>query len=150
MTKVIKKISIWMMAAVFAAGLGGALLTGASPVTASAAPDPCNKGFIGFPAWYRGLTDPANDCALKAPDQVGGLSNFIWRIGLNILEIALVAVAYMTAFYFIYGGFLFIVSRGKPDEAARARLTLLYAMVGLIISMAAVILVDFMVTEVLK
>ena len=106
--------------------------------------------FLGFPTWYRGLTDAPPDCNIKTHSDSGGLGNFIWHIGLNIVEIILVAIAYIATAYFLYGGLLFIVSRGNPDGATRARSTILNAIIGLIISMASIALVNFVVGSILK
>jgi len=146
-----KKIPYYMASFLFAISAGGALLSLALPQTVSAE---CNSGFLGFPAWYRGLEKSPTDCNLKSPvdldDPKGtGLSKYIWIIGLNILEIALVAVGYLSGFYFLYGGFLFIVSRGNPEGAARARTTMLEALIGLIISLGAFAIVNFIVKALL-
>jgi len=136
------------MAISIVATAGGAMMTLATPQIVSA---DCNSGFLGFPAWYRGLTkDP--DCSIKSPSEVrpGGLTSFIWTIGLNLVEIILVAVAYLSGFYFLYGGFLFIVSQGKPDGAAKARMTMLQALVGLIIGLVSMTIVNFIVDGIMK
>lgn len=122
-------------------------VVGASDVVAN-----CNEGFLGFPAWYNGLTN--GDCSIKNPSDLStknkdgnsnndGLSRFIWRVGLNVVDIALVAASYVAAYFILYGGFLFLTSQGDPADAARARSTMLDAVIGLAISMGAVILVNF-------
>jgi hypothetical protein len=128
------------------ASAGGALLVTAMPQTVAAASKDCNSGFLGFPAWYRGLTD--NECNIASPGS--DLSGFIWHIALNILEMALIAIGYVAAFYILYGGFLFLTSQGKPDSAAKARSTILDAVIGLVISFAAIAAVNFVVEKVLK
>lgn len=126
---------------------GGAMLTMAMPQVAMAA-DNCNSGFLGFPAWYRGLTN--DDCTIKNPNDTGGLSGFIWHIVLNCIEIALVAVSYIAGFLVLYGGFLFIISQGKPEGAAKARMTMLDAIIGLVISMASVAIINFIIDGIWK
>jgi len=142
-------VSRWMVAFLFVTTIGGSVLTTAIPQSVSAASD-CAGRFLGFPTWYRGLTDAPPDCNIKTPSDSGGLGNFIWHIGLNIVEIILVAIAYIATAYFLYGGLLFIVSRGNPDGATRARSTILNAIIGLIISMASIALVNFVVGSILK
>ncbi len=114
-------------------------VAGASDVVAN-----CNKGFLGFPAWYNGLTN--DDCSIKSPESAGGLSKFIWRIGLNVVSIALVAASYVAAYFILYGGFLFLTSQGDPADATLARSTMLDAVIGLAISMGAAILINFVFT----
>jgi len=152
-------IKNWILSLAMVASIGGTLLTFASPQIVAAAPAAnCNEGFLGFPAWYRGMVTTDGLCNIKSPSALNtpgvtpedGLSKFIWTIGLNIVEMALVAVAYISGFYFIYGGFLFIVSQGKPEGAAKARSTLLDSLIGLIISLAAITIVNFIVDGILK
>jgi len=143
----VKAIRNWIVALAITVSAGGVLMTMAIPQTASATG--CNSGFLGFPAWYRGLTN--SNCDIKSPNNVnGGLSSFIWHIGLNVVEMALVAVAYLSGFFFLYGGYLFIISQGKPEGAAKARTTMLQAVIGLCISIASIAIVTFISTGILK
>ncbi|MEI6850958.1 MAG: hypothetical protein WCK26_03255 [Candidatus Saccharibacteria bacterium] len=149
-----KNVKNWVFSIIFVASFGGSLMTVAIPQTTFAVVE-CNSGFLGFPAWYRGLTymdNTGNACAIEGPDpkKEDSLSIFIWHIVLNVLEIAIVATAYVSAFYTLYGGFLFITSRGNPEGAAKARSTMLQAVIGLIISLIAVGAVNFIVDGILK
>ena len=136
----------------------GSLLTMFTPQIANAASSTtCTSSFLGFPAWYRGLIDEST-CNVLSPDGKPGpsgktnptLTNFIWHIGLNLVEIGLVAIIYISAVFTLYGGFLFMTSQGKPDNAAKARMTMLDAVIGLVISFAAAIAVDFIITSLMK
>ncbi len=131
--------------------VGGTLTMTAIPQVAGASDvvAKCNTGFLGFPAWYNGLTN--GDCSIKNPNDLNtdgnnGLSRFIWRIGLNIVTIALVAASYVAAYFILYGGFLFLTSQGDPADATLARSTMLDAVIGLAISMGAAILINFVFT----
>ncbi len=112
------------------------------PQTAAAAPG-CEGRILGIPPWYRGLTDnnPPN-CNIVPPEQVGGLSNFIWRIVLNGIEMAIVLATYITVFFIIYGGFLFLTGGALPGQTEKARKTIINAVVGLVICMAAIALTN--------
>ena len=144
MKNILKKISSFALIAL----IGGALLATAAPITVSAA-DPCNRGFLGFPAWYDGLTD--GDCNIVDPGTLGnGLSEFIWRIVLNIIEIVLGLLGYISAGFILYGGFLFIASNGKPESAAKGRKTMLDAIIGLVIAMGSIAIVSFIADKVIK
>jgi hypothetical protein len=145
-----RNIRNWVVSLAIVASAGGALLTTAMPQIVMAASDNCNQGFLGFPSWFRGLTAAPPDCSIESPTKAGGISKFIWHIVLNIVEMALVAVGYISAFYILYGGFQFMTSQGKPDNAAKARSIILDAIIGLIISFAAVAVVNFVVDGVLK
>jgi hypothetical protein len=131
----------------------GALFMAATPQVdaATVARNPsCAKDFLGFPVWYRGLTISDSDCSIKSPDNVGGLSGFIWHIVLNIVEDVLMLTGYVAAFFILYGGFQFLTSQGAPDAAAKARTTILNAVIGLVISLASTGIVNFIVTGILK
>lgn len=132
-----KTIRNWLLSLTMVMAMGGVLLTSAVPQTAYAA-DACNKGFLGFPAWYRGLTD--GDCNIKSPGD--DLSGFVWHIALNCIEIALVSVAYIATFFILYAGFMMIVNSGSSDIVAKSRQTILNAVIGLVISIAAVSIVN--------
>ena len=139
----------WIMSLAIVALVGGSIFAVAAPQMTSAAglADNCSSGFLGFPSWYRGLTN--GDCNIKSPNSSGGLSNFIWRIALNVVEMAVVAAAYLSGFMFLYGGWMFIISRGKPEGAAKARSIMTMAAMGLVLTVTAVTLVNFVVDKVL-
>ena len=146
------RILSWVISSFMVLCLGGAMTAVVIPQSVSAASS-CTSSFLGFPMWYNGLTYAHKDatgtvddpCAIQSPTGKNGLSNFIWHIALNVVEIALVAVVYISAIFTLYGGFLFMTSQGKPDNAAKARMTMLDAVIGLVISFAAVIFVNFII-----
>lgn len=138
-----KNIMNFITSLLIMASAGGAMLAMAVPQTVAAqASDPCDKGFLGFPPWYRGLTVGSPSCSIASPTDI---PQFIWAIALNVIEMVLVAVAYVAGFYILYGGFLFLTSQGKVDSAAKARTAILNAVIGLIIAMMAVAIVEFIV-----
>ncbi len=137
------KAKRFILAALFAVTVGGAALSVTAPVTAQAA---CNDHFLTFPAWFRGLID--DKCEIQKPGSgQDGLSNFIWTIVLNIVEAALQAVAYVSLIFLLYGGFKFIYGAGSPDQIVGARKTILNAVIGLVISMFAVLIVNLVVVR---
>lgn len=125
----------------------GILFSAISPQNVSAASDACNRGFLGFPAWYRGLTKDDGSCDIVNPSD--DLSGFIWKVVLNVIEMAMIAIAYVTVFFILFGGFQFLTSQGAPDGMAKARTTILNAVIGLVISLVAVGIINFIVTGLL-
>lgn len=110
----------------------------ATPQQASAAAA-CEGRVLGVPPWYRGLTNNnPPDCSLKSPEDVGGLSSFIWRIVLNGIEMAIVLAAYIAVFFIIYGGFLYMTGGAQPGQLENARKSILNAVIGLVICMGAI------------
>ena len=120
------------------------VLAVANPVvsTASAA---CENSFLGIPPWYRGLTDPA-DCSIKGPtaSDPDGVSKFVWKIVLNIIQMALVAIVYVAVFFILYGGFQFMTGGSNPSMIEKGRKTLLNAIIGLIIGLGSVAIVNLL------
>jgi hypothetical protein len=58
----------------------------------------------------------------------------------------LVLVAYLSGFFFLYGGFLFIFSQGKPESIVKGKSTMMMALIGLVLSIAAVAFINFVWT----
>jgi len=71
-----------------------------------------------------------------------GLSNFIWRIVLNVTEIGLQMVGYISVGFILYGGFQFLTSQGSSEGSVKARKTILNAVIGLVISIASIAIVN--------
>lgn len=135
-----KKILNYLFAGIF-------VLLVASPIAATtvsppvSAAGPCETTILGVPPWYRGLTN--DDCSIKDPNAVGGISNFIWRIALNIIQMALVLAAYVALFFIIYGGFLFITGGSNPSQIEKGRKSIFNAVIGLVIALGAVAITNF-------
>ena len=96
----------------------------------------CSSHFLTFPAWYDHLTN--SDCTVKSPTDVGGLSNFIWTIAFNVIEIILQLIAYIATIMIIVGGFRFLTSAGNPSGVEQGKRTLTNAIIGLVISIASI------------
>jgi hypothetical protein len=140
MNTLYKKILLVGMFILFIASPVLSLIT---PQTTYAADDAsCEQRFLGIPPWYRGLTekDAKGDCQIVSPmnSDVGGLSPFIWKIVLNIIEIVLVLTAIIAVIFVLYGGFLFITGGGNSSQVEKARKSILNALIGLVISMGAI------------
>ena len=69
-------------------------------------------------------------------DQVGGIIK-------TIVEVLLMAVGAISIIMIVIGGILFALSSGDAQKAAKARSTILYAVVGLIVSIFASAIVKF-------
>ena len=130
--------------------LGGLFIFAfASPVMATIAPAQsahadaaCEGRLLGIPPWYRGLTSAAPKCTIVSPDEAGGLSSFIWKIVLNVIEMAIVATAYVATGFILFGGFLYITGGALPAQLEKARKTIFNAVIGLVICLAAIALTN--------
>lgn len=138
----------WVVSLVIMFASCGMVFAAISPQTAGAASGTCSNSFLGFPAWYRGLIDES-DCSVKSPEAAGGLSNFIWHIVLNVIEAAMMAIAYVTVAFLLFGGFQYLTSQGESAVVAKAKTTIQNAIIGLVISLVAVGVVNFIMTRLL-
>ncbi len=127
--------------------IGFLALFAVSPTLSVVVPAPsvsaaCDTRLLGVPTWYRGLTTGA-DCSIDMPE--GGsaeLGGFVWKIVLNIIEMALVIVVYIAVGFILYGGFLFMVGGSSPATIEKARKAITNAVIGLIIAMLAIAIVN--------
>lgn len=123
----------------------------ASPVMATATPQTvsakeCESSVLGIIPWYRGLTNQDDACSMKTPEDLGGLSNYIWRIVLNGIQIAISIAAYIAFFFILYGGFQFMTGGGNPGQVESARKTLLNAVIGLVIALGSTAIINLVFT----
>lgn len=120
------------------------LVVVAAPVTTYAASTPapeCEGRLLGLPVWFRGLAtkDGAGQCAVMSPsDAPGGLSGFIWKIALNVIEMGMVIAGYVAFIFILYAGFLFLTNGTNPTVIERARTTIINATIGLAIALGAI------------
>ncbi len=140
-----KSIRNIAMSLALIATAGGAMLTLAAPQIAFAAGD---GGFLGFPSWYRGLPT-GSDGGIASPSG-DGLSGYVWTIALNVVDMMLVAVGYLSGFMILYGGWLFIFSQGNPEGIARGRTTIFMAIIGLVLAIASVAIITYVVGNITK
>lgn len=139
----LRTLRTWLAAMTFATFVGGSLFSVATPQTSYAAS--CGDAyFLTMPAWYNGLTQssPAG-CGIKAPpsDQAG-LQNYIWTIVLNVIEILLHLVGYLTVGFIIFGGFKYMLAAGSPDAMSKAKTTIANAVIGLVLSILSIAIVN--------
>jgi hypothetical protein len=119
--------------------------TVALPSVASAA---CERSILGMPTWFRGMTDAnCNIVGPGSPDPADPskeieLPGFIWKIALNVIEIGLFIAGYVALFFLLYGGFQFLTGGANPSQVEKARMTMLNAVIGLAISIAAIAIVN--------
>ena len=100
----------------------------------------CEKGFFfGLPTWYKYL--PVIDEDSCTP-KIQGL-NDIWLIAAALLEIILRVTTFIAIGYIIYGGILYMKSQGRPDDATKARQTIIYALIGLLLTVISTVVVSF-------
>ena len=67
----------------------------------------------------------------------------------NILNVVYGVAGVLAVLFLIWGGAQYILAAGNPQKAAKAKSTILYALVGLVIVVAAAA-ITFFVTQVAK
>lgn len=149
-----RTLRVWAVALLFAGVVGGSFMALVLPNATYAAECPKNTDrVLGFPYWYRGINKTSGSggdatCEIKSPSELNtpgesdGLSKFIWTIALNGIEIAMVAVGYIAVGFIIYGGFKYITGAGASDKIVTGRKLILNAVIGLVISLLAVVIVN--------
>lgn len=63
----------------------------------------------------------------------------------TILNIIYAVVGALTLLFVVFGGFKFIISRGDPQATARAKDTILYAVIGLAVVFSAALITNFVI-----
>ncbi|PID31338.1 hypothetical protein CR983_01615 [Candidatus Saccharibacteria bacterium] len=136
----IKKLGSWLYGAMTISLILCSLVV-ITPTPAHAA---CQNRLLTFPTWHRGLTDSNCEVVIKNNPSGGQhtLRDFIYKLALNIVEILLQLVGYVSVGFIIVGGFRYMVAAGSSDRIAGAKKTILNAIIGLIISVVSVAIVN--------
>lgn len=135
MNKLFQKASLLFIAVFMSAGLLAPLVT--SP-TVSAAACNDNRGALNLPYWWRGL---CNDAGQPKPEIKSPID--IWKIVLNVIEIAMILAGYFAVGYVIWGGFKYLTSDGDEGRLVKARKIIQNALIGLTIVLASVAMTSF-------
>lgn len=110
---------------------------------------PCTKStFFGLVPWYQYLTvkyEPTTKhCEVDfQASQLLGKASPILLIVFAIIDDLLRVAGMVAVVFMIIGGFKFITSSGEPEAAAGAKKTITFAIIGLVISLVAVVIVSF-------
>lgn len=101
--------------------------------------------FLGFKPWYADLCTNdtrSENSEIVQPSNDEQTIQFIWTVVLNILFDAFLAVGYLSVGFIIYGGFLYIMAQGDPGKALKGQKTLTTAIIGMILTMSATVIVN--------
>ena len=94
----------------------------------------CGRHFMGLRAWYDGI--PAI-CEGRQPANEEEIKSMVWKIVLNIVTMVLQIVGYVCVGFVIWGGYLYMLSRGESGRVASGKKTITNALIGLVICMTA-------------
>lgn len=117
-----------------------AVLSGINRFAAACTP---GKGSLFLPTWYKyleGKEDLADTgkCTIvfTFPDDVG-------KILLALIDILLRVGGLVAVVFVVYGGFNYITSQGQPDNTKSARQMIINALIGVVITTIATVIVAF-------
>lgn len=105
----------------------------------------CKSEFFGLPSWNKYLEvthDSAGGCTVVD----FGLSD-IWLIAAAILEVLIRVAGLISVIYVMWGGFRYLTSQGDPQKTNSARSTIIYALVGLGVTIVASTTVSFIFNQ---
>lgn len=69
------------------------------------------------------------------------------RLALNATKITLSLVSTVAVLYLVIGGFQYIMSSGNPDNVGKAKNTILYAIIGLLLAILSFAIVSFIISK---
>lgn len=109
----------------------------------------CSSSFLGFPAWFDHLPRKKGTCdiGLSTNAKQSDISNFIFTIILNVIEIALRLIGFAAVGFIIYGGFKYLTSAGSADRITSGRKIIQNAVIGLVISFFSVAVVNLIASN---
>ena len=95
----------------------------------------CEKEhFMGLRAWYDGIDEVCNG---EQPKDQEALKKIIWKVILNVAALLLQLSGYICVGFVIWGGYLYMLSRGDPNKAAGGKRTITNALIGIVICITA-------------
>lgn len=156
-----KRAIVMVFAFAMVSGIGAVVAPAAPASAAPAAPDSGTTGAVPsgtcekprllgvFIPWYEYLDvqrDATGSCSVKdftlLPDN--GKDSDLPLVLLAIIDDLLRIAGLVAVIFVIYGGVQYATSQGSPDATAKAQSTVLYALIGLVIALAAVTFVTFL------
>ena len=66
----------------------------------------------------------------------------------SILKLVFGLIGAITVLVVAYGAFKYVISQGDPQSTAKAKDTIMYALIGLLVSISAYVIIGFVVTRV--
>lgn len=119
-------------------------------LSSAQAQDCSPKTFFGLEPWYQYLhvvsvTEPnggGQHCDIQNFNVLDSNSSFL-LIGLAVVDDLLRIAGMVAVGYIIYGGILYVMSQGSPDQTGKAQATVINALIGLVIASLSIAIVTF-------
>lgn len=106
-------------------------------------------GFVPVSAVDDVCSSSASDEVKKAAGCSGG-SDDLPNVIVNILNGIIGVAGFIAVIWIIIGGVSYMTSSGDPSKTKKARDTILYACIGLIICVLSFVIVNFVILNILK
>lgn len=74
----------------------------------------------------------------------------VGNVAVNIINVVLTLVGIVTVIVIIYGGIMYATSLGDAGKAAKAKNTIIFGVIGLVVSLLAFAIVNFISTSALQ
>src|SRR5665213_2415046 len=82
------------------------------------------------------------DCNTGLPNVNASSANFH-----SLVQLALGIIAAVAVLIIVLAGLKFVTAQGEPQEVAKARSTIIYALIGLVVAVSAEIIVSFVLNK---
>lgn len=92
---------------------------------------------------------PAQDGLSSIKDSFGNDTTDLWSVIKKVINAILTVVGVVAVFMIILGGINFITSQGDTAKVTKARNTILYGAIGLVIALLAYAIVNFVLGQLL-
>jgi len=96
------------------------------------------------------LLVPIARAQLGEPPDVGLPTTELPQLIGNIINFVLILVGVLALAFLVYGGFLYITSRGDEKQISTAKLVILNAIIGIVVIGLAAALINFVVDAILQ
>lgn len=93
--------------------------------------------------------DSVSNLAECNVEETKGKDSLMSRVQV-IINVALSVIGVVAVVMIIYGGFTYTTSRGDPEKIKKAKNTILYGIIGLVVALLAFAIVNFVLGEVFK
>lgn len=117
----------------------------------------CKPGgsFFGMPTWYKYLGGESSPSASGIDPRISNIGcnptisklSDVWLVVAAVLEMLLRVASILAIGFIIYGGVRYIISQGEPDRLNSARSTIINALIGLVVSIAASVIISFIARQ---
>ncbi|MEX0932017.1 MAG: hypothetical protein WDZ81_00225 [Candidatus Saccharimonadales bacterium] len=100
---------------------------------------------FGVPHWARGLDFDAAAAVADECNIINFALSDIWLVVANIVQMILGFAGYLAVVMLLVGAIVYMASGGNPEGAKKAKSIISAAVAGLIISLLAVTIINFIV-----